>query len=183
MKDPADKEKWIVDEEGIDIPAYHLQKLGAGLWKTREIANPTKWGSSTVTHILAKPKYCGHTVNFKTRKHFKDKKSHYVPKDQWLIFENTHEAIIDEETFQNVQGLRANIRRYPDGWGEAYPLGSLLYCADCGAKMYVCVKYEQETIVNYNAGIQRCTSWWNRQNYPRLIPCRNHTSVTASRYI
>ena len=165
LKDPADKEKWIVDEEaaiivkrifnmcmngmgpyqiantlteeGIDIPAYHLQKMGAGLWKTREIANTTKWGSSTVTHILAKPEYCGHTVNFKTRKHFKDKKSHYVPKDQWLIFENTHEAIIDEETFQNVKRLRANIRRYPDGWGEAHPLGGLLYCADCGAKMYV----------------------------------------------
>jgi site-specific DNA recombinase len=165
LKDPENKENWIVDEEAaavvkrifnmcmngmgpfqiaktltqerIDIPAYHLQKMGFGLWKSREIANPTKWGSSTVTHILGKPEYCGHTVNFKTRKHFKDKKSHYVSKDQWLIFENTHEAIIDEETYNNVQRLRANIRRYPDGWGEAHPLGGLLYCADCGAKMYV----------------------------------------------
>lgn len=165
LKDPEDKDNWIVDEEaakvvryifqlcmsgmgpyqiskklteeGIDIPAYHQKKLGIGLWQSREIPNPTTWCSSSVTQILAKPEYCGHTANFKTRKHFKDKKSHYVSKDQWLIFENTHEAIIDEETFNNVQRLRTNIRRYPDGWGEAHPLGGLLYCADCGAKMYV----------------------------------------------
>lgn len=165
LKDPKNKDRWLIDdeaaimvkkifqmcmngmgpyqisnaltEEGIDIPAYHMQKLGVGLWKTRKIANPTKWGSSTVTHILANIEYCGHTANFKTKKHFKDKKSHYVSKDQWVIFENTHEAIIDEETFNNVQRLRKNIRRYPDGWGEAHPLGGLLYCADCGAKMYV----------------------------------------------
>ena len=77
----------------------------------------------------------GHTVNFKTRKHFKDKKSHYVDESEWTIFENTHEAIIDQETFDNVQRIRANVRRYPDGWGEAHPLTGLMYCADCGGKM------------------------------------------------
>ena len=79
----------------------------------------------------------GHTVNFKTKKHFKDTKSHYVDESEWTIFENTHDAIIDQETFDNVQRIRGNVRRYPDGWGEAAPLTGLMYCADCGAKMYV----------------------------------------------
>ena len=89
------------------------------------------------THLLEKREYLGHTINFKTRKHFKDKKSHYVPEDEWTIFENTHEAIIDQQTFGLVQKIRGNVRRYPDGWGEAAPLTGLLYCADCGGKMYV----------------------------------------------
>lgn len=76
-------------------------------------------------------------MNFKTRKHFKDKKSHYVSEDNWTVFENTQEAIIDQETFDNVQRIRSNVRRYPDGWGEAHPLTGLMYCADCGSKMYV----------------------------------------------
>ena len=79
----------------------------------------------------------GHTINFKTRKHFKDKKSHYVPEDEWTIFENTHEAIIDQETFDLAQKVRSKVRRYPDGWGDVAPLTGLLYCADCGGKMYV----------------------------------------------
>ena len=95
------------------------------------------WGSSTICNILEKREYLGHTINFKTRKHFKDKKSHYVPEDEWTIFENTHEAIIDQQTFDLVQKIRGNVRRYPDGWGEAAPLTGLLYCADCGGKMYV----------------------------------------------
>lgn len=127
----------ILSDEHIEIPAYYHQKLGIGLWQTREIKKPYRWGSSTIVHMLENPSYLGHTCNFKTRKHFKDKKSHYVDKDQWTIIENTHEPIIDQETFDNVQRLRRNIRRYPDGWGEAHPLGGLLYCADCGAKMYV----------------------------------------------
>jgi len=69
--------------------------------------------------------------------HFKDKKSHYVDESEWTIFENTHEAIIDQETFNNVQRIRSNVRRNPDGWGEAHPLTGLMYCADCGGKMYV----------------------------------------------
>ena len=54
-----------------------------------------------------------------------------------LPFENTHEPIITQEMYDNVQRIRANVRRYPDGWGEAAPLTGLLYCADCGGKMYV----------------------------------------------
>lgn len=165
LKSPEDKNQWIVDEQAaavvrrifrmtmegygpyqianklsedrVPIPAYHQAQLGLGLYQHREFKDIYHWGSSTVCHILAKQEYLGHTVNFKTRKHFKDKKSHYVPQDQWLIFENTHEPIIDQETFDNVQRIRGQVKRYPDGWGEAHPLTGLMYCADCGGKMYV----------------------------------------------
>ncbi len=60
-----------------------------------------------------------------------------MSEDEWTIFEHTHEAIIDQQTFDLVQKIRSNVRRYPNGWGEAAPLTGLLYCADCGGKMYV----------------------------------------------
>ena len=165
IKDEKDKDKWVVDEKAaeivrrifnltmdgagpykiakileadkIDIPAYHQQKMGYGLHQSKNFEHPYRWCSSTIASILKKQEYLGHTVNFKTRKHFKDKKSKYVSEDNWLIFENTHEAIIDQETFDNVQRIRGNVKRYPDGWGEYHPLTGLMYCADCGSKMYV----------------------------------------------
>ena len=165
IKDEKDKDKWIVDEkaaeivrrifnltmqgngpyriakilesEKVDIPAYHQQKLGYGLHQSKVFEHPYRWCSSTIVSILKKQEYLGHTVNFKTRKHFKDKKSKYVSEENWLIFENTHEAIIDQETFDNVQRIRGNVKRYPDGWGEYHPLTGLMYYADCGSKMYV----------------------------------------------
>ncbi|WP_019132844.1 recombinase family protein [Peptoniphilus obesi] len=165
IKDEKDKDKWVVDEkaaeivrrifnltmqgngpyriakilesEKVDIPAYHQQKLGYGLYQSKNFEHPYRWCSSTIASILKKQEYLGHTVNFKTRKHFKDKKSKYVSEDNWLIFENTHEPIIDQETFDNVQRIRGNVKRYPDGWGEYHPLTGLMYCADCGSKMYV----------------------------------------------
>lgn len=165
IKDEKDKDKWIVDEKAaqivrrifnltmdgagpykiakileadkIDIPAYHQQKMGYGLHQSKNFEYPYRWCSSTIASILKKKEYLGHTVNFKTRKHFKDKKSKYVSEDNWLIFENTHEPIIDQETFDNVQRIRGNVKRYPDGWGEYHPLTGLMYCADCGSKMYV----------------------------------------------
>ena len=153
IKDEKDKNKWIVDEkaaeivrrifnltmqgngpyriakilesEKVDIPAYHQQKLGYGLYQSKNFEHPYRWCSSTIASILKKQEYLGHTVNFKTRKHFKDKKSKYVSEDNWLIFENTHEPIIDQETFDNVQRIRGNVKRYPDGWGEYHPLTGL----------------------------------------------------------
>ena len=159
------RERWIVDEEAaaivrrifamtmdghgpyqiaqqlttdkVEIPAVHLARHGEGVNKNKTFKDIYSWGSSTIVNILKKREYLGHTVNFKTRKHFKDKKSHCVDESQWTIFENTHEAIIDQATFDNVQRIRGNVRRYPDGWGEAHPLTGLMYCADCGGKMYV----------------------------------------------
>ena len=121
----------------IEIPAVHLARFNEGVNRSKPVKDPYGWGSSTIVNILKKREYLGHTINFKTRKHFKDKKSHYVSEDEWTIFENTHEAIIDQQTFDLAQKIRSNVRRYPNGWGEAAPLTGLLYCADCGGKMYV----------------------------------------------
>lgn len=166
LKDPLDHNHWIVDEEAadvvrrifkmtidgygpyqisqllaedkIEIPAVHMARLGNGLWQGRvdKIPDPYNWGSSTVVGILKKREYLGETVNFKTRKHFKDKKSHYVPMDQWTVFAGTQEPIIDEETFALVQQIRSNVKRYPNGWGPAHPLTGLVFCADCGCRLY-----------------------------------------------
>lgn len=165
LKDEKDGNHWIVDEEAaeivrrifrqtiegygpyqiasmleqdkVEIPGVHMAKFGQGLHQTSKIKDPYHWSSSTIVSILRKQEYLGHTVNFKTAKHFKDKKSHYVSQDNWVIFEDTQEPIIDQETFDLVQKIRSNVRRYPDGWGEVHLLTGLMYCADCGAKMYV----------------------------------------------
>ena len=174
------RENWIVDEEAADVvrrifalalegygpyqiaqqlsadkielPSVHLARHGEGVNKTKTVKDPCGWGSSTVVQILKRREYLGHTINFKTRKHFKDKKSHYVDESEWTIFENTHEAIIDQETFDNVQRIRGNARRYPDGFGEAHPLTGLMYCADCGGKMYVHRTYNGKRVPQYTCG-------------------------------
>ena len=127
----------ILREKKIDMPGVHLAKLGRGLHKNVKMKDPYNWSSSTIVGILTKREYLGYTVNFKTQKHFKDKKSHYVSEDNWVLFPGTQEPIIDQETFDTVQKIRGKVRRYPDGWGENHPLTGLMYCADCGAKMYV----------------------------------------------
>ncbi|WP_242981359.1 DUF4368 domain-containing protein [Faecalibacterium prausnitzii] len=143
----------------IEIPVVHLARFNEGVNRSKPVKDPYGWGSSTIVNILKKREYLGHTINFKTRKHFKDKKSHYVSEDEWTIFENTHEAIIDQQTFDLVQKIRSNVRRYPNGWGEAAPLTGLLYCADCGGKMYV-----------HRTNNGRRVSQYTCSNYAK-IPC------------
>jgi hypothetical protein len=123
----------------LPVPFAACRPPGFPPWKKyhRSCSDLCFWRCFSIVNILKKREYLGHTVNFKTRKHFKDKKSHYVDESEWTIFENTHEAIIDQETFDNVQRIRGNVRRYPDGWGETHPLTGLMYCADCGGKMYI----------------------------------------------
>ncbi len=142
----------LLSEAKVEIPAVHLARFDEGVNRTKPVKDHYGWGSSTIVSILKKREYLGHTVNFKTRKHFKDKKSHYVDESEWTIFENTHEAIIDQETFDNVQRVRGNARRYPDGFGEAYPLTGLMYCADCGGKMYVHRTYNGKRVPQYTCG-------------------------------
>ena len=142
----------LLSEAKVEIPAVHLARFHEGVNRTKPVKDPYGWGSSTIVNILKKREYLGHTINFKTRKHFKDKKSHYVDESEWTIFENTHEAIIDQETFDNVQRIRGNARRYPDGFGEAHPLTGLMYCADCGGKMYVHRTYNGKRVPQYTCG-------------------------------
>ena len=163
-KDPDQKYHWLIDEEAaavvrrifqltieskgpyeiarilyadkIESPAVYLGKQGIGTWKSRaDYSNPYNWYGETVSEILARPEYMGHTVNFRTHKEsYKDKHSVSSPKEDWLIFENTHEAIVDKETWELAQKLRKTPRRI-DTMGEANPFTGLLYCAECGAKM------------------------------------------------
>ena len=124
-------------EEKIETPAAYFARQGRGVWKSREdIPRPYSWNGFAVGQILSKPEYMGHTVNFRTHKEsYKDKRAVVHAPEDWLIFEDTHEAIVDKETWELAQKLRKTPRRH-DTIGEANPLTGLLYCADCGAKLY-----------------------------------------------
>lgn len=165
MKDPEDKTHWLVDEEAaavvrrifhlcvegygsqqianilardkIERPSYYLAKHQRGNFQTAaDMSQPYNWCSTTVGNILAKPEYMGHTVNFRSyKKSYKDKRGIIKPQDEWLIFENTHDAIVDKKTWELVQQIRKTVHR-TDSTDGANPLTGLLYCADCGAKMY-----------------------------------------------
>lgn len=101
------------------------------------VKNPYRWTQTTIVGMLEKPEYIGHTVNFKTkRKSYKHKKKINIPKEDWLIFENTHEAIISQHDFDLVQKLRKNKRKIQK-CGEINPFSGTVYCADCGKKMYL----------------------------------------------
>ena len=163
-KMPGDKYSWYIDEEAAEVvrrifrltiegkgpydiarilyddkvetPAVYFGKQNKGVWKSKEeFPNPYNWSGYIVGSILSKPEYMGHTVNFRSHKQsYKDKNPVMNPKEEWLIFENTHEAIVDKETWELAQKLRKTPRRH-DTLGEANPLTGLLFCADCGAKM------------------------------------------------
>jgi endonuclease III len=96
-----------------------------------------------LTRILTRQEYCGDVVNFKTTKHFKDKRNHYVDKSEWHITENVHEPIINRDTFENVQIKLENapVKR-PNGDGYIHPLSGLLFCKDCGSKLHIRTNYK-----------------------------------------
>ena len=194
LKDKEDKNKWIVDDVAAEVvkeifklcvngygpsqivnelikrkiptPTEHLQSLGI---KTPASKSEIKgnWQPVTITNILEKQEYLGHTVSFKTsRKSYKNKKSVWNPKDEWLIFENTHEAIIDQETFDNVQRIR-DCRRVRNNLGEMPILSGMLYCADCGKKLYQA----------------RGKGWNHDKEYFVCASCRKHKGMCTSHQI
>jgi hypothetical protein len=111
--------------------------MGEGNHKKRVFEHPYRWSGSSICNILKKREYLGHTINFKsTKSSYKDKRNQYVDASEWVVFENTHEPIIDQNTFDNAQRIRANAKRCPDEWGEAHPLTGLVWCSDCGGKLY-----------------------------------------------
>ena len=123
-------------EQEVLIPTAYAQSNGNG--GTRGFKSPTRWGEQTVNKILDRIEYAGHTANFKThKKSYKNKKKIENPKAEWLIFENTHPAIVSQRDFDLVSELRKNKRKVQK-CGEVNPFSGMVYCADCGEKMYLC---------------------------------------------
>ncbi len=172
MKNPDNTKEWIIDEEAAktvrQIFALCVEGLGptqiAKRLKSAKVLTPTEywisigrncskppavpynWCSDTVANILSKQEYCGDTVNFRsTTKSFKNKTKIERPQEEWKIFPNTHPAIIDREVFELVQELRQH-RRRPTKSGIVSWFSGLLYCADCGEKLYYSVtnNYKRE---------------------------------------
>ena len=122
--------------ENILIPSAYAESKK--YCKSANYKYPTRWGEQTIAKILEKPEYCGHTVNFKTyRKSYKHKKRMNRAKEEWVIFENTHTAIISQHDFELVQELRSH-RRKMQKCEKVNPFSGMVYCADCGKPMYLC---------------------------------------------
>lgn len=123
-------------DEKIERPSYYLYQKGIVNYENSyDHSEPYAWSTNTIAHMIEKQEYMGHTVNFHTYKDsYKDKQAKENPKENWQIFENTHPAIIDPETWETAQRCRKTVRRTDHG--EANPLTGLVFCADCGAKLY-----------------------------------------------
>ena len=168
IKDPENKDYWIADKEAAEVvklifrlfmegknrnqiavylkekeiltPTFYMKQQDRGTAKSRPLneENRYNWNKATITRILKRQEYCGDVVNFKTEKHYRDKRNHYVDKSKWQITENVHEPIIDRTTFENVERMLKNapVKR-PNGDGEIHALSGLMYCKDCGTKMHI----------------------------------------------
>lgn len=163
-KSDTDKNLWVIDEEAANVVREIFKLCIDGYCPTqiariltvRGIPTPTayarakgkkdnqpnarthRWGEQTIDNILEKAEYAGHTVNFKTHtKSYKHKKRINNPKSEWVVFENTHEAIVSQHDFDLVQQFYSN-KRKNQKCGEINPFSGMVYCADCGSKMYLC---------------------------------------------
>ena len=192
-KEPENPRKWIIDEPAAKIvkqifslcvaglgPTQIAKKLKAdkvmtptvywnsiGMAYRKPPATPYHWSAASVVRILSRQEYIGDTVNFRTmHKSFKSKKRLELPQEEWQIFKNTHPAIIDEETFMLVQELREH-RRRPTRSGIISMFSGLLYCADCGEKLYY------STVNNYK----------REQAYFFCSSYRKNSDVCSAHYI
>ncbi|MBR3382695.1 MAG: recombinase family protein [Clostridia bacterium] len=207
-KDPADKHHWLIDEEAaatvrrifrltiegngpyeiarilfddkVETPAVYAAKKGRGIWKSKtEFPNPYNWSGFIVGKILSKREYMGDTVNFRSHKEsYKDKNCIPNPEQDWLIFEDTHEAIVDRETWELAQKLRKTPKRI-DTIGTANPLTGLLYCADCGEKMYNHRSRGGTPNNPYPTDFFDCSSY-TLAHQKRTSACRGHYITTKS---
>ena len=207
-KDPEDKYHWLIDEEAaavvrrifrltidgkgpydiarilfddkVETPAVYFGKKGMGVWKSKEeYPNPYSWSGYIVGNILSKPEYMGDTVNFRSHKaSYKDKHSVKNPKDEWMIFEDTHEAIVDRETWELAQKLRKTPKRI-DTIGIANPFTGLLYCADCGEKMYNHRSRGNLEKGNYPSDFFDCSTY-TLAKQKRASACRGHYITTKN---
>ena len=209
MKDPNDKKKWIVDEDAAEVvkrifalcvdgkgpmqiakvlttdkvltvKAYYAKQNGKSLPD-----KPYQWSPKSVAGILERSEYTGCTVNFKTysKSHKLKKRLNNAPENQ-RIFTDTQPAIINEKVWQRVQELRANKRR-PAKTGKQGLFSGLLYCADCGEKLYFCTtnsftpKQEHYVCSNYKSNTGSCSVHFIREETLKLFVRQRIFDVTA----
>ena len=165
IKDPNDPKHWIVDDEAAQVvrrvysmtlEGFGTEQIAAQLekddvltprayWLTKGIKRPgkgkqqppTKWNSSTITKILSLQEYCGDILNFKTySKSYKNKKRIDNDRENWVVFQDVHEAIIERAVYEQVQQKRGKIRKRRINNGEHNMFSGLLVCADCGSNLH-----------------------------------------------
>ena len=165
IKDPNDQKHWIVDDEAAQVvrrvysmtlEGFGTEQIAAQLekddvltprayWLTKGIKRPgkgkqqppTKWNSSTITKILSLQEYCGDILNFKTySKSYKNKKRIDNDRENWVVFQDVHEAIIERAVYEQVQQKRGKIRKRRTNNGEHNMFSGLLVCADCGSNLH-----------------------------------------------
>ena len=208
-KDPDDKKKWIVDEEAAEVvkrifalciagkgpmqiakllTADRILTVKAYYAKRNEKPMPDnlyRWDYKSIAGILERPEYTGCMVNFKTySKSHKLKKRLQNAPENYRIFPNTQPAIIDEKVFERVQELRANKRR-PAKTGKQGLLSGLLYCADCGEKLYFCTtnsfspNQDHYVCSNYKSNTGTCSAHFIREETLKLFVLQRIFAVTA----
>lgn len=192
VKDEKDKNNWLIDEEAAEIVRYIFRLCAEGFGPS-QIANrlrkekvltptaykkqkkgemlpkePFKWEKGTIARILEHIDYLGHTENFKTRKkNFHSKNRVWNDKADRMLFENTHPAIIDENTFNIVQEVRSHKHR-PTKTGKVSLFSGKVFCADCGAKLYFNTtnksteNQDSFTCSNYRSNTGTCTAHYIR---------------------
>jgi len=165
IKNPNDPKHWIVDDEAAQVvrrvysmtlEGFGTEQIAAQLekddvltprayWLTKGIKRPgkgkqqppTKWNSSTITKILSLQEYCGDILNFKTySKSYKNKKRIDNDRENWVVFQDVHEAIIERAVYEQVQQKRGKIRKRRTNNGEHNMFSGLLVCADCGSNLH-----------------------------------------------
>ncbi len=165
IKDPNDPKHWIVDDEAAQVvrrvysmtlEGFGTEQIAAQLekddvltprayWLTKGIKRPgkgkqqppTKWNSSTITRILSLQEYCGDILNFKTySKSYKNKKRIDNDRENWVVFQDVHEAIVERAVYEQVQQKRGKIRKRRTNNGEHNMFSGLLVCADCGSNLH-----------------------------------------------
>lgn len=196
IKDPNNPKRWIVDDEAAQVvrriysmtlEGYGTEQIAAQLekdeiltprayWLKKGIKRPgkgkqqpaTKWNSSTVTKILSLQEYCGDILNFKTySKSYKNKKRLENDRENWVIFKDVHEPIIERSVFEQVQQKRGKIRKRRTNEGEHNMFSGLLVCADCGSNLHF----------HFNQGNPEI-KYFNCSNYKG-----NRGSCTSTHYV
>lgn len=192
VKDEKDKNNWLIDEEAAEIVRYIFRLCAEGFGPSQiakrlrkeKVLTPTaykkqkkgellpkepfKWEKGTIARILEHIDYLGHTENFKTRKkNFRNKNRVWNDKADRMLFENTHPAIIDENTFNIVQEVRSHKHR-PTKTGKVSLFSGKVFCADCGAKLYFNTtnksteNQDSFTCSNYRSNTGTCTAHYIR---------------------